>query len=337
MRGTRWSLLSVLVVLAVAGRPAIEARQVAGAPPSPGQRPVPGQVGKPTQPQQPLPPLVTTGLIVGRVVDATTGRPVSGATVQMNGGVPSAPTPLQAGQPRPAPTPPPQPPRFLTDGEGRFAFRHLTRGSFNLTASKPGYADGAYGRFRPNGPSRAIQLLDNERVGEVTLRVFKYAVIAGAVVDEAGEPIVGAQLRAYRRVLQSGRRVLTLSGGGATTDDRGMYRFSNLLPGEYVISVPMVSTSVPAGFTNDGRDQNLQLTMNTPGSTGYIGGGSGRQVTPDGRFLLQAASPATFEPARSERTCPRLPHAGPTRRPRPSRRPPSSRSGREKNERAPTS
>ncbi len=242
---------------------------------------------QPAQPQKPPPPLVTTGLIVGRVVDAATGRPVAGASVQLGGGVPSAPAPVPAGGVRPGQTPPAPPPRFMTDGEGRFAFRHLTRGNYNISAGKAGYAEGAYGRFRANGPSRPIQLVDSERVGELTIRLFKFAVITGTVLDEAGEPVVGAQLRAYRRVLQSGRRVLTQSGSIAT-DDRGVYRFSNLLPGEYVIALPMVSSSVPAGFTNDGRNQNLQLTMNTPGGTNV--GGGGRPVTPDGRFLLQSST-----------------------------------------------
>jgi protocatechuate 3,4-dioxygenase beta subunit len=294
MRATRW-IAPGLLVLAVApglvARPSIAEQVVGGVAPPPGQgrggtQPPPGQQQQPQQ-QKPPPPLVTTGLIVGRVVDADSGKPVAGATVQLSGGLPAGPpVALQPGQPRPASAIPAPPPRFLTDGEGRFAFRHLTRGNYTLLATKPGYAEGAYGRFRPGGSSRPIQLTDNERVGEISLRVFKYAVISGTVVDELGEPVVGAQLRSFRRVLQAGRRILT-QFGSTSTDDRGQYRFGNLVPGEYVVALPMVSTSAPAGFTGDGRNLNLQLTSEVPGGS-YYGFGGGRPVTADGRFLLQS-------------------------------------------------
>jgi len=297
MRSNPW-LVSGLAALAVAAGLCIRsnvAAQVRGAPPPTG----PGQGrGTQTQPppqgqsQKPPPPLVTTGLIVGRVVDAATGRPVAGATVMLQGGSPPPPPmPVAPGVPRPIASQPALPPRFLTDGEGRFAFRNLTRGNFNLTANKPGYADGAYGRFRPGGPARTVQLDDNERVGEITVRIFKMAVIAGAVVDEAGEPSIGTQVRAYRRVLQSGRRVLN-QASTVTTDDRGAYRFANLMPGEYIVSVPIVASSTPAGFTGAGRNPNFEWTANTPGSGFTFAGAGGRPVTPDGRFLLSGGSPS---------------------------------------------
>jgi protocatechuate 3,4-dioxygenase beta subunit len=298
MKSDRWlglclAAIALLTGLAVKADLAAQGR---GAPPPPpvgtgqGRGAQPPQQGQ--QPQKPPPPLTTTGLIVGRVVDAATGRPVAGATVTLQGGVaPARPTPVPPGAPRPTPAPPAQPPRFLTDGEGRFAFRNLTRGSFNVTAQKPGYSDGAYGRFRPGGPSRNIQLDDNERVGEISVRIFKMAVITGTVVDEAGEPVIGALMRAYRRMLQAGRRVL-MQSSSVTTDDRGTYRFSNLQPGEYIVSLPIVAASTPAGFTGEGRDLNFQATANTPGSGFFFAGTAGRQVTPDGRFLLHGGSPS---------------------------------------------
>jgi len=237
-------------------------------------------------------PLVTTGLVMGKVVDAATGRPVAGATVTLNGGAPQTSVQVAPGTPRPTTnTSPPPPPRMMTDAEGRFAFRHLTRGSYSLIVNKPGYADGAYGRLRPNGPTRQLVLLDNERLGDITIRVFKFGSIAGSVFDEAGEPIIGAQVRAYRRTLVAGRRVLTQGMSSAQTDDRGFYRFGMLTPGEYVIAVPMVQTTVPAGFMLDGaRSQNFELTMNSPSGGGISASPGNRQVTPDGRFLLQMAS-----------------------------------------------
>src|SRR4051812_21890718 len=74
-----------------------------------------------------------TGLIVGRVLDGTSGRPVSGAIVSLGGaaGGPGA----QSRQPR-----------AMTNANGYFVFRKVGKGSYSLTATRPGYVDGAYGR-----------------------------------------------------------------------------------------------------------------------------------------------------------------------------------------------
>jgi protocatechuate 3,4-dioxygenase beta subunit len=249
-----------------------------------GQSPASTQ-GRGRANQPPPAPLVTTGLIVGRVLDASSGRPISGALVSLGGG-PQRTGPTPPATPGSPSLPPPQPPRMLTDNEGRFAFRNLTRGTYNLTATKPGYASGGYGRTRPDGPTRTLQLDDNERVGDAAIRMFKYASIAGIVTDEAGEPIVGAQVRADRREWRAGRRVLS-QAGSVSTDDRGMYRLSNLRPGDFVISVPIGSGSSPttAIVTQEAR-QNLSSTSQM--LTTFMGAGAGgMQASPDSRFLLQ--------------------------------------------------
>jgi len=175
---------------------------------------------------------------------------------------------------------------MLTDNEGRFAFRNLTRGTYSLTATKPGYATGAYGRMRPEGPPRPVQLDDNERMGDATVRLFKYASIAGMVNDEDGEPIVGAQVRADRRGWRAGRRVLS-QAAATSTDDRGMYRMFNLTPGEYVVSIPIGSGSSPATGVNT-AEARRNLSATSQMLTNYAGAGAGGiQSSPDSRFLLQ--------------------------------------------------
>lgn len=236
---------------------------------------------------QPVPPpLVTTGLIVGRVIDATGGRPVSGAIVSLTGGPSRTSAPIPATPGSTQPLPPLPPPRVLTDSEGRFAFRSLTRGNYQLSVTKTGYSAGAYGRTRPEGPTRPLQLDDNERMGDVTIRMFKYASITGTVTDEAGEPIVGAQVRADRRVWQAGRRVLS-QNSVVTTDDRGIYRLYNLSPGEFVVSVPMSSASSPAAIVNTAEArQNLNGSSQMLNTFNGAGAG-GIQGAADSRFLLQ--------------------------------------------------
>ena len=220
------------------------------------------------------------------MLDATSGKPISGAIVTLNGGPQRAPAP--APPPGTPPQPPPQPPRILTDSEGRFAFRSLTRGTYNLSATKSGYASGAYGRTRPEGPTRPLQLDDNERMSDATLRLFKYGSIAGIVTDEAGEPIVGAQVRAERRIWRAGRRALA-QASSTSTDDRGMYRLFNLPPGEFVVSVPIGTGSSPATAVNTPEArQNLSSTSQI--LTAFTGGSGGIQASPDSRFLLQTVN-----------------------------------------------
>jgi hypothetical protein len=176
--------------------------------------------------QSPQPPLTPApaGLILGRVVDAGTGRPVSGAIVTLQG-VPGTP-------------------RALTSGSGQFVFRKLPKGRFTLVATKPGYVDGAYGRQQPGGTQRSIEVADAQPVGDVTITMWRHAAISGAVTDEAGEPLVGVTVRLFQRRYSAGHRRF-LPAGVANTDDRGMYRFAQLVPGEYVAAFVSHEVSVP--------------------------------------------------------------------------------------------
>ena len=275
--------------LATAGLSLVTLAQVA--PPPPAKPPSPtgtsSTQGRGSPPA--VKPFVTTGLILGRVIDAATGGPVTGAVVALTGGPARVQTPPVAGQPSAPPAPPPQ---LLTDSEGRFAFRFLTRGNYSLVATKSGYSSGAYGRTRPNGPSRSLQMDDGEKVVDVTLKVFKYGSISGTVTDDAGEPVVGAGVRLYRRNLVAGRRVLSQMSG-ANTDDRGVYRLSSLAAGEYLVMVPVVAASTPAALSAgaaarmnaDATSMNVSFNAVPPGS-------GGRQITADGTFLLASSGTA---------------------------------------------
>jgi hypothetical protein len=209
-----------------------------------------------------------TGLILGRLVDADSGYPLAGAIV-------SAPMPSR-------PPVPGNPParvdtlRVITAASGHFILRDLPPGPYNLTATLAGYSPGAYGRMRPDGPSRALQVHTGERVADVEIRLWRLAAISGRVVDEIGEPAVGVTVRAIRRV-RSGTRMSWVPAQSAVTDDRGVYRLSGLTPGDYLVAVPATSTSVPVeaidGYRQalaDGRSSDLmreRLASRAPSPT----------------------------------------------------------------------
>ena len=165
------------------------------------------------------------GLIVGQVIDAGSGRPIAGAIVGITG----------SGGGRSSP----DTPAVLSTSDGRFFFRDLPAGTFSITATKMGYVDGASGRRRPLGPSQSITLAEAERVGDVLVRMWKCAAITGIVTDEMGEPVVGVRVRGFRREFAGGRpRYVAATGAiasGTMTDDRGVYRFGGLVPGDYVV------------------------------------------------------------------------------------------------------
>jgi len=189
-------------------------------------------------------PARATGLILGRVVDADSGQPVMGAVVILAGrsiAPPPPPTVVVPGQPIEGPTPPPQ---VFTDGQGRFVFRSLPRGSYGLSARASGYLGGGYGQRRPNGPSSQVQLGEDERKTDVTIKLWRYASIAGMVRDEAGEPAVGVQVTLLRSMTTAGRRVLA-PAQGTMTDDRGMYRIGGLSAGTYTVFLRSTTATLP--------------------------------------------------------------------------------------------
>ena len=215
--------------------------------PPPPPPPPPGMGGQPQQQSPDTRP--GNGIILGQVIDAGSGRPVPGAIVRLGGGTDRPlPVPVAAGG-RGGPGPGLV---VLTNSDGRFLFRNLPPGSYTAIVSIAGYTTGAFGRRRVDGPSRPIALSENERVLDATIRIWKQAAIAGTVTDEAGEPLIGISVAALRRTAAGSR--LVPAGLRASTDDRGMFRISNLTPGDYIVVVPTTITSVPVAAAEEAME-----------------------------------------------------------------------------------
>ena len=152
-----------------------------------------------------------TGRIAGQVRDDAGKQGLAGASSRS----------------QPAPR---SPLRLLTDSDGRFAFDDLPPGEFNVTATLSGYATGAHGRQRPSGVSVPIALADGQRVADLVIPLWPHAALAGTVVDDAGEPVIGVAVHAYRRSIAGGRWQFSLAASD-TTDDRGEFRIGSLEPG----------------------------------------------------------------------------------------------------------
>jgi hypothetical protein len=204
------------------------------------------------------------GLIVGQVIDATTSRPIGQAVVGLGG----APVASRGAPPAAAPT------RILTGSDGRFVFRDLPPGSYTVRADKAGYLAGASGQRTPGGAARPVPLPAGGRSGDVVVRMWKAATIAGMVMDEAGEALVRVEVGVFRRTTVGGRPQFT-AAGQATTDDRGSFRFGNLSPGDYLVGTTAAPLAMPLSLVRE--------FARTHGGAGH-GFGAGMQV---GDFVIQ--------------------------------------------------
>ena len=249
-----------------------------------------------------------TGLILGHTVDGATGAAIGGAIVQISN------TPPPAGLVSPPAAPATLgrfPMRVISDAAGHFVLHDLPKGSYTITANKPGYADAVFGRRSPTDTgNQSLVLGDGERRGDVTLPFWRFGAIVGTVVDEVGEPVIGIQVRAFKRAIVSGRMKFSPLGNTYATDDRGIYRLASLPPGDYVVGIVTTQTTVPvsiqsayaAASTRPARSQDFQRELDR--SVGLLGtfpsiGGTGQRLGP---WQLQA--PFSFGNSRTLMTPP---------------------------------
>jgi protocatechuate 3,4-dioxygenase beta subunit len=167
-------------------------------------------------------------LVTGRVVEAESGTPIPAAIVTA---VPTGQNPAAGSS-------------VLTDEAGRFFFDNLGAGRYDLTATKPGWIAGAFGRHRPLEDLAPLEVRAGDRRADLGISMWTYAVVSGRVVDEEGDPLVKVDVRIFRSGFAAGRRHWSFSTR-ALTDDRGAFRFSNLVPGDYLVVVPATVRSEP--------------------------------------------------------------------------------------------
>jgi hypothetical protein len=123
-----------------------------------------------------------------------------------------------------------------TDAQGRFEIKELPAGRYNLSASKGVYVTMQYGARRPGEQGTPIEMSDGQLAEKVNFSLIKGAVIAGRIVDDAGDPMAGVNVTAQRYAYMAGSRRLMPSGNGDRTDDTGAYRLYGLPPGDYYVN-----------------------------------------------------------------------------------------------------
>jgi protocatechuate 3,4-dioxygenase beta subunit len=267
------------------------------------------QVGsRPSQPQTqsssgpPADQPKATALILGQVVDGTSGQPIADAIVTLNqaggrgrganpllgaaaGGNAQQQAAIQAAAAAVAGLGgrgnSPWPMRVMTGADGRFVFHDLAPGGYQLSAGLTGYTaslnatvGGGGGGVASliaaamagsgAGGATSLSLKEGEFATSLKMRLWKHAVITGLVSDDAGEPAIGVTVQVARRAMVAGR-ARYIPGAIARTDDRGAFRINGLVPGNYVVVVPQTQVSIPTSIMSSLIDS---VTGNGPAGGG---------------------------------------------------------------------
>ncbi|HEX6965442.1 MAG TPA: carboxypeptidase regulatory-like domain-containing protein, partial [Gemmatimonadaceae bacterium] len=203
----------------------------------------------------PVGPSRHSARVAGRIVDATSGRPISNALVRLGDRA------------------------QLTDRSGRFIFSGLAPDTYYIHVDRHGLAGGQIVAGEDPLPVR-VGTLETRHIelglvrgaqltGAVRISTIAARRIAGAPMDEL------ADSAAMPNVLVS----LTTDGGTTLrriTDEQGLFVFSDLRPGRWTLRIP--DEALPAHF----RLQHDSIVFDiTPGDTVH----AGLRVVPEHRTL----------------------------------------------------
>ena len=215
------------------------------------------------------PVAIETSVVSGRVLEQDTHAPLAGVQVMLikrfEGRPPSPP--WRAGRCRPPPT-------EMDDSCSRTSNRAATSSRPRNPGSRRQSAAGA---------SRSLELKGGERRENLEFTLLRGGVIAGRVVDQQGEPLVGVQVSVLRKPpvaqLPSGRSAgpttaafasrLMPAGPGAQTNDLGEFRLHSLSPGEYYVQAmtrPDFSGG-PLGAVSASTASTMMVPTFFPGTT----------------------------------------------------------------------
>jgi hypothetical protein len=152
------------------------------------------------------------------VTDSKTGQPVGEATVELVGGSTY---------------------HARSDAFGHVSFPRVEPGRYRILSVQ---VDG-YG-YVPDATSSThvpIVVAESAAANVGTVAVTPLGMIRGAVTDEAGRPIIGAEVVALRYVSVGGVRglVATTHDKSGITDGQGQYRIHHLAAGRYYVRVSL--------------------------------------------------------------------------------------------------
>src|SRR5882762_9711384 len=187
-------------------------------------------------------PKEPTSVVRGRVVYDDTGRPVRRAKVLLLNTTGTSGRGLEG----------------VTNLRGEFQIEHVGEGTYIVVVDAPGILNPlSLLDTREIGPRRRPELgsllKDSDSVtvngtsnAELKVHARRGGTISGKVTYGDGDPAINCLVGVSRKI--GGRYSRTLIGNtgrgtfGVVTDDRGIYRITNLPPGDYIINATEINT-----------------------------------------------------------------------------------------------
>jgi len=163
--------------------------------------------------------------IAGTVLNDRTGLPLARAHVTL--------VPAQAGLSAAAAD---------TDEKGAFVIGGVASGRYSLSASRDGYLTTSVCWLGSVRLQQTFAIGTKEAVSGLSFRLRPFAVMAGRVSFDDGEPAMNIRVEAYREYRNHLRHGYALAGS-AVTNDRGEYRLFGLHPGSYVVAATERATA----------------------------------------------------------------------------------------------
>jgi hypothetical protein len=156
--------------------------------------------------------------IAGTVTNIVTGEPVSRATVSL----------LNEEDREVAQT-------GTTDADGHFALNPVAAGKYGLRVARRGFQASFFNEH--DLYSSSIVTGEGQDTEHIAFQLNPGAMIYGAVMDDAGEPVQQAQVMLMRKSHNGGLGEHLEQSFAATTDDEGAFELWNLIPGTYFLTV----------------------------------------------------------------------------------------------------
>jgi protocatechuate 3,4-dioxygenase beta subunit len=208
---------------------------------------MPGQPvqGPPRDNAQPAKP-AGTATLRGRVVAAETGEPLRKAQVRI-----TAPE-LRENR------------LTTTDTDGKYEFKEVVPGRYNVNASKGSHVSLQYGQQRPFEPGKPLEILATQTLERVDFALPRGGIVTGRVLDEFGEPLPDTMVSMQRYQNFNGQRRLVPAGRTAMTNDIGEYRLFAIPPGQYYLSATLRSMG---GMMGDSDDRSGYAPTYFPGTS----------------------------------------------------------------------
>jgi len=149
------------------------------------------------------------------------------------------------------------------DGDGKYEFKEVKPGRYNMTASKGSYVVLQYGQTRPFEPGKPLEILANQTIEKVDFALPRGGIITGRVLDEFGEPLPDTMVSAQRYQNINGQRRLVPAGRNGMTNDIGEFRLFAVPPGQYYLTARLA----PMGMMGDSDDRSGYAPTYFPGTS----------------------------------------------------------------------